>query len=102
MKAISAEIVKNLMANGFDTDQSDNRQVLTLAEEVGEFVGAYRRWSGQARRTDTFDHVTEELADVIITAYVTAHQLNINLDLAVHDKVQAIFTRGWREEVTNP
>jgi NTP pyrophosphatase (non-canonical NTP hydrolase) len=56
------------------------RQVLALAEEAGEFVGAYRRAADMARRTGTWDDVEDELADVAITAYVTAHVLDLDVD----------------------
>lgn len=98
----AAEIVCHLRANGFDRDSAANRQVLCLAEEVGEFVGAYRRWSGQARRGGTFTEMRAELADVVITAYVTAHELGIDLDRAIEDKLSVIFTRGWRDDTNGP
>jgi NTP pyrophosphatase (non-canonical NTP hydrolase) len=93
----AALIVGHLRCNGFDPKHAVNRQVLALAEEVGEFVGAYRRWSGQARRTDTAEHVHEELADVIITAFVTARELGVDIDAVVGAKLATIYTRGWRE-----
>src|SRR5688500_5156091 len=64
-------IVTALRANGFDQESAQNRQVLNLAEEVGEFVGAYRRWAGKARRSGTAEEMYAELADVVITAFVT-------------------------------
>ncbi len=88
-------IADALHASGFG-DQP-NRPVLALAEEVGEFVGAFRRWSGQARRSDTREHVIEELADVVITAYVTAAEWDFDLERAIQAKLDVVFTRGWRE-----
>jgi NTP pyrophosphatase (non-canonical NTP hydrolase) len=73
------------------------QQVLAVAEEAGEFTAAYRRWAGMARRTGTWDDVEAELADVVITAYVTAAVLGIDLDAACRAKTAVIFTRGWRE-----
>jgi NTP pyrophosphatase (non-canonical NTP hydrolase) len=73
------------------------QQVLALAEEAGEFTAAYRRWAGMARRTGTWDEVEAELADVVITAYVTATVLGIDLDAAARAKTAVIFTRGWRQ-----
>jgi NTP pyrophosphatase (non-canonical NTP hydrolase) len=97
LPARAAEIVARLRDNGFPAEGAAQRQVLTLAEEVGEFVGAYRRWSGQARRTGSAEDVRAELADVVITAYVTAAELGIDLDRAIAAKLEVIFTRGWRE-----
>jgi NTP pyrophosphatase (non-canonical NTP hydrolase) len=152
------EIIECLRANGFDSGGGVDRQVLALMEEAGEFVGAYRRWRGWARRTGSWEDVRAELADVAITTYVTlaeadldidqdlswakqpmqndpfravlkvfrtvdsatrlyplmplsscdlssvvvaacqaAHVLEINLGAAVHDKLEIVFTRGWRE-----
>src|SRR5687768_6492346 len=97
----AADISKALSENGFPsrTFEGYNRQALGLAEEVGEFVGAYRRWSGQARRTDTFEHVSEELADMIITAFVTAEELGIDIADELDKKLKVIFSRGWRDGV---
>ncbi|GAA1534892.1 hypothetical protein GCM10009678_16550 [Actinomadura kijaniata] len=95
--ALGAVIAERLRAH-FPPDNERDRQVMALAEEVGEFVGAYRRWSGNARRTGSFDEVRDELADVVITAYVTAAVLDIDLDEAVGAKAAKIFTRGWRDE----
>lgn len=94
---IAGVIADRLRRNGFDPAHAVNRQVLGLAEEVGEFVGAYRRWSGQARRTGTAAQMHEELADVIITAFVAAHELGVDINAVLADKLHLVFTRGWRE-----
>ena len=73
------------------------RQVLALAEEVGEFVGAFRRHANMARRTGSFAEVKEELADVIITAYITAEYLNIDIDTEIDKKIVKLFERGWKD-----
>jgi NTP pyrophosphatase (non-canonical NTP hydrolase) len=69
-------------------------QVLCLAEEVGEAVQAYRRATGRARSTATWDKVAEEFADVVIVAYVTAELAGIDLDAAIKNKLAAIEARG--------
>lgn len=68
-----------LHANGF-TEEPVYRQTLGLIEEVGEFAGAYRRYRGMARRAGSFDEVRMELADVVITAAVTAAEMDVDLD----------------------
>jgi NTP pyrophosphatase (non-canonical NTP hydrolase) len=93
----AAVISECLRRNGFDPEQAVARQVLNLAEEVGEFVGAYRRWTGQARRSGTAEDMWAELADVVITAFVTAHELEIDLHAVITAKLHTIHTRGWRE-----
>jgi NTP pyrophosphatase (non-canonical NTP hydrolase) len=95
----AAVIADCLRRNGFDSNQAVNRQVLGLAEETGEFVGAYRRWAGQARRSGTAEEMYEELADVIITAFVTAHELGVDINAVIYHTIRTIHTRGWRETV---
>lgn len=94
---VAREIARQLHASGFSLATARQRQVLALAEECGEFVGAYRRWVGEARRCGTFDDVQAELADVVITAFVTAEELDIDLDGAISSKVEKLFARGWRD-----
>lgn len=78
----ATEIVNHLRAHGFREQDAVRRQVLALVEEAGEFVGAYRRWAGLARWTGTETDVQAELADVVITAYVTAAELGVTLDVS--------------------
>ena len=77
--------------------QATDRQVLCLAEEVGELVGAYRRATGRARRSGSWRDVEDELADVVITALVTAHTMGWDLSAIVERKLQHVETRGLRE-----
>jgi NTP pyrophosphatase (non-canonical NTP hydrolase) len=74
-------------------------QVLALAEEAGEAVGAARRHLGMARRTSTKHEVATELADVVITTFVLANLLDIDLPTEIEDKVKLIFGRPWRDEM---
>lgn len=78
---IAAEISTQLRVAGFGVEGAVDRNILCLAEEVGEVVGAFRRYTGQARRAGTLDDVAEELADVVITGYVTAHEIGMDLDV---------------------
>lgn len=73
------------------------RYVSGVAEEVGEFVGAYHKYSGLGRRSVTWQEVQDELADVLITAHVAAHVLGVDVERAVAGKLEVIFSRGWRE-----
>lgn len=98
----AAVIAECLRRNGFEPAEAVNRQVLGLAEETGEFVGAYRRWSGQARRSGTAEEMHEELADVIITAFVTACELGVDIDAVITAKLRKIHARGWRETTVSP
>lgn len=70
-------------------------QVLCLVEEAGEFASAYRRSTGWARRDGDMREVAQELADVVITAYVAAERLGINLDREITIKRGIIMSRGF-------
>ena len=70
-------------------------QVLCVAEEAGEFTAAYRRYTGWARRDGDLGEVAAELADVVITAYVAAERLGIQLDQAILAKQTVIMSRGF-------
>jgi NTP pyrophosphatase (non-canonical NTP hydrolase) len=93
----SAVIIRNELDKHFDPATAAYRQVMCTGEEAGEFIKAYRQWAGLARQKGTRKKVEEELADIIITAYVTAVVLGIDLDEAVEDKLQDVLTRGWKE-----
>jgi len=90
-------IVGYLRDNGFDEGTGVLRQVLNLAEEAGEAVGAYRRAAGHARRIGTWQDFQQEVGDVVVTAYVLAAEAGFDLDAAIADKLQVIYSRGWRE-----
>ena len=96
LPAVAASLASRLREH-FDPATLPVQQVLALAEEAGEFTAAYRRWAGLARRTGPWRDVEAELADVVITAYVTAAVLGIDLDAATRAKAEVVFTRGWRE-----
>jgi NTP pyrophosphatase (non-canonical NTP hydrolase) len=75
-------------------------QALSVAEEAGELVGAYRRWSGRARRTGTIRELADEIADVLIVTAVFADRAGIDLHAAITAKLTVIYSRGWRDEDT--
>jgi len=72
-------------------------QVLNVVGEAGEFGEAYRRFSGFARRSGSLDEVSAELADVVISAYIVAERLGIDLDKSIAAKRAIIMTRGFRD-----
>lgn len=97
-----ARRINTAIDENFPIENREIRQVLCLAEEVGEFVGAWRRYSGNARRTGTWEAMVTELADVIVTAYVMAEIVTANTEnITIHDiiksKLEVIYSRGWRE-----
>ena len=76
------------------TEQS---QIMALAEEAGEFVGAMRRWRGMARRLGTEEEAQAELADVVITAYCMADVMGWDIEELISAKLEKIMSRGWKE-----
>jgi NTP pyrophosphatase (non-canonical NTP hydrolase) len=76
---------------------TEQAQVMALAEEVGEFVGAMRRWKGLARRRGTEAEAKAELADVIISAYAMAEVMGWDVDEITQAKLDKILSRGWKE-----
>jgi len=84
------------LASAFPAETEQVRQVLAMAEESGEFVQAARRWLGLARTPGEFSAVEAELADVIITSYVTAAVFGIDIDRVIAETAARIIARGWR------
>ena len=76
---------------------TEQAQIMALAEEAGEFVGAMRRWREMARRKGTQQEAEAELADVVITAYGMADVMGWDLDKLISDKLEKVMTRGWKE-----
>lgn len=95
---IAEDIADRLRASGFPAETGQTRSVLCVAEEAGEFVGAFRRWAGLARRPGTRAEMQDELADVVIAVAVAAVELDIDLEAVVASKLGVVHTRGWREE----
>lgn len=98
LRRLAATIHDGVTATlGLDGREMMHAQVLCVAEEAGEFVGAFRRWVGMARRDGPFEDVEAELADVVISAYAAAHALGIDLDAAIRAKADTVLTRGWKQ-----
>lgn len=76
---------------------TEQAQLMALAEETGEFIGAMRRWRGLARRPGTEQEAKSELADVIISAYAMADVMGWDVEQITSAKLQKIFTRGWKQ-----
>lgn len=70
-------------------------QALNVVGEAGEFAEAYRRYTGNARRISNQDDVGLELADVVISAYVMAELLQLDLDCYIDAKWDIIMSRGF-------
>lgn len=79
---------------GFEEYRAHDAQVFVLAEEVGEFIQEWRRYTRRARTEGTLVRLFEELADVIISAEVFAALEGVDLDSCVAAKLEAIVERG--------
>lgn len=75
-------------------DDLELNQVIDVAEEVGEFLKAYRRARGWARTPGDYLAVEQELADVVIAAYGAAYALGFDLDQAVDERLTAVQERA--------
>lgn len=73
-----------------------DQKAMCIAEEAGELVGAYRRWSGQARRSGTREELEKEVADLIICTSSFAERAGIDIERAVSAKLEKIYSRGWK------
>jgi NTP pyrophosphatase (non-canonical NTP hydrolase) len=95
------EVAKIIMQKCRDNNAggTEQAQIMALAEEAGEFVGAMRRWRGMARRSGTEEEAQAELADVVITAYGMANVMGWDLESLISNKVEKVMTRGWKENV---
>lgn len=71
--------------------------VMEVGVRAGALVGAYRRWSGMARRSGPREDVVSALVDVVRAAYAAADVLDVDLLAAVEAKAVKIFARGWRD-----
>ena len=81
-------------------------QALNVIEEIGEaveeldklgykFSGSYRRYRGYARRAGSVEDVAGELSDVIISAILMFHRLELDPQTCIAAKLRKIVTRGW-------
>lgn len=102
-------LVREIDRQGADWRTWLDQQAMCTVEEAGEFIGAYRRWRGFARRAGTSEDVQAELADCIISAAVMLVLFDMEtrfvpgfsgsdpeaIDRAVGEKLTKIFSRGW-------
>jgi NTP pyrophosphatase (non-canonical NTP hydrolase) len=96
-RELQAKLLEVRPAEITDNNAADT-QALCVAEEAGELIGAYRRWTGRARRNGMLDEVRAEVADVLITTAIFAEMLGIDLEEAIQRKLGVIYSRGWKEE----
>jgi len=64
---------------------------------AGQAMKAGRRWLGIARRHGTKEALASELAKTVIAVDRAARHTGINLDVAMRNALDVIFSRGWKE-----
>jgi hypothetical protein len=72
------------------------RQGNEVAGDAGEFCSALLRYLDTARRPGSFDEMERTLASVVVSAYLAANYLAVDLDDAVTRRVQTILGRPAR------
>lgn len=92
-----AHKVAEVTGNKTYSNENVLSQLGKLTEETGEAFGSYLRASGFSRRRGSWDEHQEELADVVITAYVLAASEEFDLDAAIEKKLALVMTRGWKD-----
>lgn len=94
MESLTEEIQVFAKRDNSDEEWRD-AQAMKLAEEVGEFAGAYNRWRGWARRDGSMADVLEELSDVIISAFAMFAIMDFDAQVYIKDKLTKVITRGY-------
>lgn len=102
--ALVTELSEHAKQGASPTEWMD-QQAMCVVEEAGEFVGAYRRWRGFARRPGNAQDVEDELADVIVSTccmielwsrvWSGADGSGDPIGAIVAKKLSTIFSRGW-------
>ena len=97
----SVRIHEHIWSKVPDHRRSEDNRVLFLGGQVagegGEVEEETKKfWRGDRDldSEDFRDRVSAELADVVISAYVLAHYVDVNIDLAIEDK-QAELRERW-------
>lgn len=96
--AVLQELLKANRRDSLNDDNAADVQALCVAEEAGEMVGAYRRFTGRARRLGTHEELAHEIADVLIVTAIFAELVDVDIDEAIASKLTVIYSRGWKEE----
>lgn len=90
-----ADEIRYYAGQGASDEQWVSTQVIKLGSEVGEFLGAFDRFNGFARRPGDIKEVTKELADVIISAFIMFAVLDEDAEEHIKAKLHEVITRGY-------
>lgn len=89
--------IRRRVAEFFSEDDEQPRHVMCVAEKTGEFVQAWRRYYGWARRSGTLGEVSAEWADIIISAFIAADVIGIDPLKSLNAAIEKVYTRGWKD-----
>jgi NTP pyrophosphatase (non-canonical NTP hydrolase) len=90
-----ATVVRYHARQGASDEEWQDAQAMCVVEEAGEFIGAYRRWRGFARRDGSWNDVTKELSDVIIASLLMFAVMNEDAQCHVKAKLYEVISRGY-------
>lgn len=90
-----AEEIRFHAGQGASDEQWTDTQAMKVAEEAGEFIGAYNRYKGFCRRKAELKEVQKELADVIIASFIMFAVLDADAQMYVKAKLFDVITRGY-------
>jgi len=90
-----ADEIRYYAGQGASDDEWSDAQAMCVVEEAGEFIAAYRRARGFARRAGDRKEVTAELADVIISALLMFAVLDEDAQCHVKAKLFNVVSRGY-------
>lgn len=94
---IMAETIAETYNRSITEREHIDGQVICVGEEAGEFLGAYRRYTGRARRSGTREEMLDEMADVIVGTLHAAWLLGVNdIQEVIDHKIGKVFSRGWK------
>lgn len=99
LDGVQKYIKKVIQLRGFD-DQSMEKRMLMLTEEVGELAKAVRKslkHSVDENKITNYTSVEEEVADVFIVLSSICNKLNINLIECVINKEKENARRTWKK-----
>lgn len=95
---LMAEVIANSYNMSINDPYHVDGQMFCVAEEAGEMIGAFRRFTGRARRTGTRTELLSEIADVHISMAHAGWLIGINdIQKVIDDKLSVVYSRGWKE-----
>lgn len=92
-EAVARDYLRRLIANGKHKQAGNEARIHKLMKEAGEVQQVWNRLYHYSSKPDTWDHLAEELADVVICAYALAIAEGIDLEAAIQAKHTVLMRR---------